>query len=88
MGFITDVNDMTRKKKLLENFLFGTNQHIVTITACGNKGDLKPLQTIYQDRDILERSIYAKDFDIKETFNENEYNNTYEASMSIIKKAR
>ena len=88
MGFITDVNDMTRKNKLIEELLFGNIQSIVTIIACGSKGDLKPLKSIYQDRDNLEKSIYAKDFDIKETFNENEYNNTYEASMSIIKKAR
>ena len=87
MGFITDVNDMARKNKLLENLLFGTNQNIVTIIACGTKGDLKPLETIYQDRDNLERSIYKNGFKVQEHYVENEYTNTYEAVMSFIKKA-
>ena len=87
MGFITDVNDMVRKNKLLENLLFGTSQNIVTIIACGTMGDVKPLQTIYQDRDNLERSIYKNGFEVKEHYSENEYTNTYEAVMSIIKKA-
>ena len=83
MGFITNVNDIARKNKLIENLLFH-NGSIVTIIASGVNGDLKPLQEIYEDRDNLERSIYAKDFDIKEKYIDND-NNTYSAVMSIVR---
>ena len=55
MGFFTDVNDIARKNKLIENLLFN-NGSIVTIIASGAMGDLKPLQAIYKDRENLERS--------------------------------
>lgn len=86
MGFFTNVNDLPRKNKLIEELLFG-NGSIVTIIASGSKNDLEPLKAVYKDREYLENSIYKDNFDIKENFIENG-NDTYNAVMSIVKKIK
>lgn len=82
MGFLTHVDDIQRKKKLMDDFIFGS-LNILTIAMSGKDTDLDKL---YRDREIMEASECADEFSIIENVTTDLDGNSYNASLTFVKK--
>ena len=84
LNFLTDVNDLGRKNKLVEDLIYG-NLNVLTIVAAVDTSEPSTLKDIYEDREAMELSEFSKDFDIEEQMTYNPDGKHY-ATLTFKKK--
>lgn len=86
MGFLTDVKDLERKNKLVKNLILGEAKMLI-IAASGEKGNLEPLERLYEDWECMVQAPFADKFKISEKCTYN-LDGSYGATLMIQKTSR
>lgn len=84
MGFLTHVDDIERKKKLMDDLELGINDIVTIVASCSIEDET--VKEIDKDKRRMQSSKYADDFEIVEIITKNSDGNK-NISLSFIKKS-